>query len=128
MRLTTVVQMMALQQSYKKSMLTSFFKIQAKSVSNTRILNAAQMAEPDYYDYENYIDYKELAIRRTHALKNQYAPKTFSPCYYCHGSGYVECRYCNDGCWRCDNTTMMKCPFCGGNGEGRPAYQTIPNK
>lgn len=75
MRITTVVQMMALQQSYKTPMLTSFFKIQARSVSNTRILNAAQMAEPDYYDYENYIDYKELAIRRIHALKNQYAPK-----------------------------------------------------
>ena len=122
--LTTVVRLMALQQSYRRP-ITSFLKIQPRSVSSTRKLCAAQMAEPDHYSY---IDYKELAIRRTNALKNLYAPKTFSPCQYCHGTGYVECRHCNDGCWKCEHTTMIKCPFCDGNGEGRPAYQFIPNK
>lgn len=125
MRLTTVVRMMALQQLYRKPIMTPFLKIQTRSVSATRKLSIAQMAEPDYYSY---IDYKELAIRRTNALKNLYAPKTFSPCQYCHGTGYVECRHCNDGCWKCEHTTMIKCPFCDGNGEGRPAYQFIPNK
>ena len=124
MRLSTVVRIMALQQSYRRPIIP-FLKIQTKSVSITRKLSTAQMAEPDYYSY---IDYKELAIRRTNALKNLYAPKTFSPCQYCHGTGYVECRHCNDGCWKCEHTTMIKCPFCDGNGEGRPAYQFIPNK
>lgn len=128
MRVTTLVQMMALQQSYKTPILTSLLKIQTSSIGNTRNLNTIQMAQPDQFDYENYIDYKELAMRRTQAFKNLYAPKTFSPCHYCHGTGYVECRHCSDGCWRCNHTTMMKCKFCGGNGEGRPAYQTIPNK
>ena len=134
MRLTTVVRMMALQQSYKRPITTSFLKIQPRSVSTTRSvstmrnLNAVQMAEPDFYDYGNYIDYKELAIRRANALKNLYAPKTFTPCHYCHGTGYIECTFCNDGCWRCEHTTMLKCPFCGGDGEGRPIYQTVPNK
>ena len=125
MRLTTVVRMMALQQLYRKPIITPFLKIQTRSISTTRKLSIAQMAESDYYSY---IDYKELAIRRTNALKNLYAPKTFSPCQYCHGTGYVECRHCNDGCWKCEHTTMIKCPFCDGNGEGRPAYQFIPNK
>ena len=125
MRATTVVRMMALQQLYRTPIITPFLKIQTRNVSTTRKLSMAQMAEPDYY---NYIDYKELAIRRTNVLKNLYAPKTFSPCHYCYGTGYVECKHCNDGCWRCDHTTMVKCPFCGGSGEGRPAYQTIPNK
>ena len=133
MRFMTVVRMMALQQSYIRPLITPFYKIQTRSISTTRKLGAVQMAQPDYYDndyyyYENYIDYKELAVRRANALKNLYSTKLFTPCHYCDGTGYIECTYCNNGCWRCKNTTMLKCRFCGGDGQGRPIYQTVSNE
>ena len=47
-------------------------------------------------------------------------------CYYCDSTGYVDCYYCEEGCWRCQNTTMTECPFCGGTGKGRFAKSKIP--
>ena len=26
------------------------------------------------------------------------------PCMYCDGSGYVKCRSCKSGCWKCETT------------------------
>ncbi len=108
MSFITAMSVIALQQSYKGSIITPFLRIQTEN------LNALQMSQPDY---ENYIDYKELAIRRADALNNMYASKSFSPCHYCDGTGYIECNFCNDGCSRCEHTTMLKCSFCGGDGE-----------
>ena len=45
------------------------------------------------------------------------------PCYYCGSSGFVDCDNCMDGCWKCQHTRMLECPFCSGSGKGRYARQ-----
>ena len=83
-------------------------------------------ATPNFFDNDRGIDYKRLAVIKTEQLKNLYKHKSNPPCQYCHGSGYTECYYCNKGCWRCKQTTLLECPFCSGDGESRPAYSTVP--
>lgn len=43
-------------------------------------------------------------------------------CVYCNGAGYLPCRYCLNGCWRCNHSTLQKCFFCSGDGTRRYAY------
>ena len=66
------------------------------------------------------VDYKLYAARRVLQLKNMYSPKTFMPCAYCDGTGFVDCHKCNQGCWKCSRTTLIKCHYCGGTGESTP--------
>ena len=37
---------------------------------------------------------------------------TYSPCWYCKGTGYVACIFCEDGCSHCNQTKSTPCPFC----------------
>lgn len=52
---------------------------------------------------------------------------TFPPCFYCHSTGYVECRCCTDGCWKCRHTKLLECPICNGNGKGKLAKDILKN-
>lgn len=46
-------------------------------------------------------------------------------CVYCNGAGYLTCRHCENGCWRCNDSTLTTCGFCSGDGKGRYAYVKI---
>lgn len=46
-------------------------------------------------------------------------------CMYCKGYGYMKCLDCDDGCWRCSQSTLIPCKFCFGDGKGRYAYREI---
>ena len=73
------------------------------------------------------INYKLYAARRVLQLKNMYSPKTFAPCSFCDGTGFVDCTKCNEGCWRCSQTTLTKCHYCGGTGDSPPCFDFMPN-
>lgn len=51
-----------------------------------------------------------------------------SPCAYCNGYGYLQCHYCKYGCWRCNQSTLLRCRFCSGDGKGIRAYIKQPYK
>lgn len=46
-------------------------------------------------------------------------------CMYCKGYGYFRCGDCDNGCWRCSQSTLIYCKFCVGDGKGRYAYREI---
>ena len=73
------------------------------------------------------INYHLYAARRMLQLKNMYSPKTFLPCTFCHGTGFVDCPKCNQGCWKCCHTTLIKCHYCGGTGESTPCLHFMPS-
>lgn len=71
----------------------------------------------EYKDNTNYV--KRLFYMTQNKLKKQLT------CTYCKGFGYLTCYYCTTGCWRCEQTTLLKCYVCSGNGKGRYAYVKI---
>lgn len=73
------------------------------------------------------IDYFEMTVRNTKLCANILA-KHDPPCPYCNGGGYLDCDSCTKGCWRCKSSKIKECPFCKGDGRGRPAYSRLPVK
>jgi len=55
--------------------------------------------------------------KTVHSYSNKLNNAKF-PCEHCNGFGYMTCLRCQEGCWRCDNTTLRECVFCGGTGNG----------
>ena len=84
------------------------------------------VSDPNQKSPKSNIDYKLYASRRMMQLKNMYSPKTYPPCAYCDGTGFVECPKCNHGCWHCEQTTLVKCHHCGGGGESVPCFHFFP--
>jgi len=83
------------------------------------------------------INYKTYVDRRIMMYQNIQIPKEIN-CPFCKGTGFVECRKCkqpkigfipspNSGCWRCSDSTLEICPFCGGCGKGQLCYNEITN-
>lgn len=70
------------------------------------------------------LEYKDnsLYIERLFKMTFNKIRKTNIICIYCKGFGFLKCHYCKNGCWKCNNSTLIKCIFCSGNGEGRYAY------
>lgn len=64
------------------------------------------------------INYKNMIQKRSKSYINKISSYNL-PCIFCKGSGFVECRLCNTGCWRCHNTKMQECIYCNGSGKGR---------
>lgn len=58
----------------------------------------------------------------------QNSMKNNMKCPYCSGTGYIKCRVCDYGCWRCQDTTLEICPFCGSSGKGKYAYNYVLQK
>ena len=84
------------------------------------------VSDPNERGSKSNIDYKLYASRRMMQLKNMYSPKTYPPCTYCDGTGFIDCPKCNHGCWHCDQTTLVKCHHCGGGGESVPCFHFFP--
>jgi hypothetical protein len=38
--------------------------------------------------------------------------ENYPVCWYCKGTRYVECTFCNEGCHHCNHTKMTPCPYC----------------
>tara|TARA_A100001015_G_scaffold207857_1_gene232532 strand:- start:132 stop:362 length:231 start_codon:yes stop_codon:yes gene_type:complete len=57
---------------------------------------AQQYDELDYYYYEN----------------NNSITDTYSLCWYCKGTRYVKCTFCEKGCSHCNHSQLVPCPFC----------------
>ena len=91
-----------------------------------RRVEAVSNPAPDDAPEKVKINYRLYATRRMLQLKNMYSPKTFPPCDYCDGSGFVDCPKCNQGCWKCRHTTLIKCHYCGGTGESTPCLHFMP--
>ena len=49
------------------------------------------VSHPNERGSKSNIDYKLYASRRMMQLKNMYSPKTYPPCTYCDGTGFIEC-------------------------------------
>lgn len=64
------------------------------------------------------INYNSLMKRSIISYKNKLNTFDF-PCMYCDGSGYVKCRSCKSGCWKCQETTLEECRYCNGSGKGK---------
>ena len=89
-----------------------------KSPRRTMVQMAYNSEETDYF---------EMSIRNTKRVANLLA-RHDPPCPYCNGCGYLDCDACEKGCWRCKNSKIKECPFCKGDGKGRPAYSRVPAK
>ena len=37
---------------------------------------------------------------------------TYPSCWYCKGTRYVKCTFCEEGCPHCSYSQMVPCPFC----------------
>ena len=64
------------------------------------------------------INYNTLVNRKINIIKNKFHSYKL-PCAFCHGSGYISCRSCSNGCWKCQDSTLEECPYCSGGGKGR---------
>ena len=64
------------------------------------------------------INYNNLFKRSITCYRNKIYSQSL-PCTYCKGTGYIPCNHCSSGCWRCEDSTMEKCPYCNGDGKGR---------
>lgn len=73
----------------------------------------------EYKDHNLYV--KRLFYMTQNKLKNQLS------CVYCKGYGYLTCYFCTTGCWRCEQSTLLKCYVCTGHGKGKYAYVKIPS-
>ena len=75
------------------------------------------------------INYNSLIKRSIISYKNKLNTFDF-PCMYCDGSGYVKCRSCKSGCWKCQETTLEECPYCNGSGKGKFCFNplTLPKQ
>ncbi len=72
-------------------------------------------------NYSPPVIYKIKNIRTIEKNVQAYANKINTldnPCSTCKGFGYVACLNCHDGCWRCENTGLKECIYCGGSGKG----------
>ena len=63
------------------------------------------------------INYNNLIDRSITMYRNKI--KTQFPCIFCNGGGYIKCRHCKNGCWKCQDSMLEECPFCNGGGKGR---------
>ena len=104
----------------------SAFSVHSKKNIIVSPLQVTCKPNPDDAPKKEYIDYHLYAARRMLQLKNIYSPKTFLPCAYCDGTGFVECPKCNQGCWKCCHTTLIKCHYCRGTGESTPSLHFMP--
>jgi hypothetical protein len=57
---------------------------------------AEQYDDLDYYPYENNNSMVDM-----HPI-----------CWYCKGTKYVKCTFCEKGCSHCNHSEMVPCPFC----------------
>lgn len=65
------------------------------------------------------INYAVFIRRKALIIRNRYLrPKPYT-CSYCDGGGFIDCRKCYQGCWRCEKSTLTDCPFCSGSGTGK---------
>ena len=87
-----------------------------------RPVEAVSNPAPDDAPEKVKINYRLYATRRMLQLKNMYSPKTFPPCDYCDGSGFVDCPKCNQGCWKCRHTTLIKCHYCEEQARAHRVY------
>ena len=65
---------------------------------------------------------------RVDKLTNIYKNRGFDKCYFCMGTGYVDCPKCDDNnyCIQCGYSGFTKCHICGGSGKGGPKLTFIP--
>ena len=66
------------------------------------------------------MNYNKFIKRSIVSYKNKISTSSL-PCPFCRGSGFIVCRHCDYGCWKCDETTMERCPYCNGDGNARYA-------
>lgn len=59
----------------------------------------------------------DLIDKSLKSLSNKLKLSTNPPCSKCKGFGYIDCKNCDSGCWMCNNTTLVECPYCGGTGK-----------
>jgi len=64
---------------------------------------------------------------RVNKMVNKYKNRGFDMCYFCTGSGYVDCPKCENNayCAECDYTGFTYCHICDGSGKGGPRYRLI---
>ncbi len=89
------------------SLLRCFCKLRSVFYRSRYVLNIGlkknmsalvqQYDELDYYSYEN---------------TNNSITDTYSLCWYCKGTRYVKCTFCEKGCSHCNNSRQVPCPFC----------------
>lgn len=61
--------------------------------------------------------------RKIEIVVNKHKNRGIYKCYFCLGSGYVECDKCSkEHCVQCEYTGFKKCHICGGSGKGGPRY------
>ena len=47
-----------------------------------------------------------------HSYENNNLIDTYSLCWYCKGTRYVKCTFCEKGCGHCNYSQLVPCPFC----------------
>ena len=77
----------------------------------------------EYYNSKQFGKALRLKNKRLMRVISNKMSQTWPPCYYCGSSGFVDCDNCTHGCWECQHTKMLECPFCNGSGKGRYARQ-----
>ncbi len=108
-----------------------FFNIVTLILTNK--INYRLPVIPNVYN----INYKEYIDRRIIMYQNTQIQKEIN-CPFCKGSGFVECRKCEypklwfmpslkSGCWRCNDSSLEICRFCGGSGKGKLCYNEANN-
>ena len=87
------------------SLLRNFCKLKPLFSRSRYVLNIglkknmsalAQQYDELHYSYEN----------------NMPTTDTYSLCWYCKGTRYVKCTFCEKGCSHCNHSQLVPCPFC----------------